>query len=442
MKNKYIILLFVSFFMVSCNDFLDVKPTGLVIPNSSEDFRNFLTAAYAINKNKDFFAYRADELFIPSEGSKNADKYEDIYTWNDKSPSISTSKFAYSQYYKVIFYANHVINSADKIDGKAKEINQIVGEAHALRALQYFELVNMYAPKYNKSTAKRDKGVPIITKYNPEQKFTISSVDEIYTLILSDIDKASKLMTVKKQDKKEYRYRFSKVALLSLKSRVMLYQAEWRKAIDTASEALKIQSELQNLNINTVQFPCEYSAVESILALDKTSSSDIVEGTFVSDQLLSKYDKVNDLRVKLYFNVKNGRYNVKKGYDIKYKCTFRTSEFYLTKAEAYVKLNELNKAKEIMLLFAKHRYKSSFISTYQKNLNSMIKNQLYEEIMKERAREFFVEAHRWFDLKRTNQPKIVKKYNGKEYVLEKNDKRYVLTFPKDATINNDELQKK
>ena len=69
----------------------------------------------------------------------------------------------------------------------------------------------------------------------------------------------------------------------------------------------------------------------------------------------------------------------------------------------------------------------------------MTQTQLLDFIAQERQREFAVEGHRWFDLRRTTQKQIIHTFNGENYTLIENDPRYTLPFPLDARLNNPEL---
>lgn len=435
---KHIIYIFFIASVVSCNDYLDIEPVGKVIPKTVEDYRSFLTQAYAISKNhKELFAYRADELQI-EKNTQGVEQYEDIFIWNDESPSPSTRAFSYSPFYTTIFYTNHIINSAVKIEGNIEAKNQLVGEAYALRAMQYFELINIYAKTYSKTTASSDVGVPIVTEYNADGEYQVKPLQEVYDLILSDIEKAESLINVTQQELGK-NYRFSLIALKSFKSRVFLYKKEWQKAIDTAKSALAIKSALVDLNIDNSKMPSEYNSIESILALDIVSSFDISSYAKISSDLINSYDKINDLRFSIYFNESNGSYTAIKNANSKYKCSYRTAELYLTIAEALTQLNKITEAKSKLIEFVKTRYKSSEINTIETTINSLNKNDLLNEVLEERRREFAIEGHRWIDLKRTTQPIIIKTYDGNTYTLKQNDERYVIPFPKDAKINNPNL---
>ncbi|CAM1348357.1 RagB/SusD family nutrient uptake outer membrane protein [Tenacibaculum ascidiaceicola] len=434
--RKHIYILFIAVVsMVSCDDYLDVEPIGQIIPKSVEDYRSFLTTAYGIEKNNHVLTtYRSDELQL-TKASFASELYEDLFIWNDESASPLTTAFSYASFYKIIFHANHVIENQTEIIGDATQISQLVGEAYALRALQYFQLVNLYSKAYNGATANSDGGVPVVTEYNLDQKYDIQSVEEVYKQILQDITNAETRLNVAEQET-GLNYRFSTIALKSLKAKVFLSKNEWQQAIDAAKEALAIKNTVQDLNSDSSIMPSEFNSVESVLALDMVSSDNITTDASMSDDFLSKYDRTNDLRFNIYFRKDGTVYRAAKTADIKYRSTFRVAELYLILAEAYTQQNELSLAKTELLTFAKNRYTQSKMTTYTTYINSLNKQELYEEILDERAREFAIEGQRWNDLKRTTQPQIVKWYEGKNYTLQQNDSRYVVQFPNDAKINN------
>lgn len=70
---------------------------------------------------------------------------------------------------------------------------------------------------------------------------------------------------------------------------------------------------------------------------------------------------------------------------------------------------------------------------------AMTAEELRSEVANERAREFLMEGHRWFDLRRTTRPAITKHYEGSTYTLSANDSRYTLPFPQSAVNSNPNL---
>ena len=191
--------------------------------------------------------------------------------WNDVNPDDKTQEYPYISFYQVIFYTNEIINNApNAVDDNKESLKQIIGEAYALRAYMYFELANMYAPIYDKSTASSVKAIPISTKIDVEQAYPKATLQEVYDLILSDINNAQSYLEVSQQEG-ENRYRFSLEGLHALKSRVYLYMKEWQKSLDASTQALAISKALEDMNSDEYVPNTDYKSKEAILSLEYPS---------------------------------------------------------------------------------------------------------------------------------------------------------------------------
>lgn len=439
MKNilKYVFFASVAITTVSCDNYLDVKPVGKVIPETLEDYRAVMTRGYSVTAiHKALSAVRADELIL-DENNDNATFYKDHYIWKDANPDKTTNSFPYAALYNRIFYTNVIINEASAKLAPSAEKDQLIGEAYALRALTYFDLINIFAKPYNAATAATDKGVPLALKIDLEQAYVPQSIAVIYDQILSDNEEAKKLLNLDTQTA-GINYRFSKASLYAMESRIFLYRKEWAKAIAAADKAMIYKSALINLN-TTPALPNLYNGPESILALEDPFINLLKGTSYAAPTLTGVYDKTNDLRFALYYQASGSRYRFRKGGDIAQKCTFRTSELYLTKAEASVQLSDLPTARTTVLAFIKNRYNATAFNALSTSIAAMTQTQLLDFIAQERQREFAVEGHRWFDLRRTTQKQIIHTFNGENYTLIENDPRYTLPFPQDARLNNPEL---
>lgn len=439
MKNilKYLFFIGVAITTVSCDDYLDVKPVGIVIPETLKDFRAVLTKAYAVYpEHKSLASTRGDELLM-DEFSNDLVYYKDIHIWKDANPDRITYAFQYGELYNIIFYTNVIINEAsNKLDPSAEK-DQLVGEAYALRALAYFDLINLFGKPFNPATAATDRGVPLALEIDLEQAYIPETVAVIYNQILSDNQEAQKLINVDVQTT-GINYRFSKAALYAFESRVFLYQKDWAKAIEATNKAMTFKNALTNLNTTAV-LPNNYNGVESILALEDVFENFLKGASYASPVLTGAYDKTNDLRFPLFYQASGSKFTFKKGGDTSQKCTFRTSELYLTKAEASAQLNDLPTARTTVLTFIKNRYNATAFNQLSTSIANMSQTQLLDFIGQERQREFAVEGQRWFDLRRTSQKEIIHTLNGQTYTLIQNDPRYTLPFPENARLNNPDL---
>ena len=97
--------------LTSCDNFLDITPTGKVIASTAEEYRNLLTNEYKyFPKDRHLTIVRTDELlFSASTSSSDLDAYLDLWLWKDENPSPTTSYFSWRTYYHNIYIANYII---------------------------------------------------------------------------------------------------------------------------------------------------------------------------------------------------------------------------------------------------------------------------------------------------------------------------------------------
>lgn len=435
--SKYIVLFVAAIAVTSCDDYLDIQPVGRVIPETLDQYRAVLTKGYSVYpKHKSLTAVRTDELILNAD-SNELNLFKDIYFWKDANPDSFTTSFQYQALYNVIFYTNVIINDASGKLSASTEKDQLIGEAYALRAMAYFDLINLFGKPYNAATAASDKGVPLALQVDLEQVYIPQSVEVIYNQAISDTEKADQLIN-KEIQTKGINYRFSKAALYSLESRIYLYQQQWQKSLNAANKALAINSNLVDLK-STPVLANKYDSKESILALEDAYETGLKGSSFASENLLAAYNKTTDLRYSLYFTGSGSRVRIQKGGNDDQKCSFRTSELYLTKAETSLKLNNIGDAKTTVLSFIKNRYTASAYTQLESDVNAMNAADLTNFILEERYREFAVEGQRWFDLRRTSQKQIIHTFDGDNYTLIQNDPRYTIIYPANARLNNPNL---
>lgn len=440
-KNILVALAFAVLF-TSCDQFLDVKPIGKIIPKSYSEYRALITDAYSIEMNdRSYSAFLSDEaVFRPSENSY-IQFFKDIFIWNITSPDARVQQLPWQTFYKNIFYANHIIKDKDNIiEGTPDQVNQLVGEAYLLRAYMYFNLVNLYADHYGLSDPNTQRGIPISPlDVDLEKRNKPSSVAEVYKQVINDMNDGMALLTVNEQPK-GYNYRFSKISAYGLAARVYLYMGDFAKAAEFAQKALDINGKLENLNSSSAVMPYKFKSVENILALEKTFTYENSSTLAVSPSLIALYSKDNDLRLGAFYRYSSGDYKVKLGGSDDSKLSMRTAEFYLVKAEAIARSNgNLTDAKEALKVLLMNRLKPSYYTQRAAEIDAMDKDAFVQAVFDERARELAFQGFRWFDLKRNGKPEIVKTFDGKTYTLQKNDIRYVVRFPLEATMNNSNL---
>lgn len=422
----------------ACDDYLDIKPVGKVIPTTAQEFRSLLTEAYVtVPDDRGLASFRSDEILLdPTMSSNDIESYFDIWTWNDNGAGENTASFSWRQFYHVLFIANYVIEQQDAItDGTVAEIRQMVGESYMLRAYMHFVLANLHAPAYTKCDPATTKAVPLKLDSDVESTLTRSMLGDIYASIVSDLDSAEEYLNVDTWDP-GYNYRFNKLSVDALRSRVYLYMGKWDESLAAAKRVLAVNNQLSNVSTT---LPNAYNSVENIVALEQVMNSQYARTIKVNRDFFQLYE-TPDLRRRAYYKrITTSNTILIKGGSNTYSCTLRTGEMYLNAAESAWQTGDYDEAVNYLLQLQRSRYSTASYPMKEEEVKGFYHDRLLEEIYLERARELAFEGHRWFDLRRTTQPRIVRKFRADEYVLEAGDSRYTIPIPSEAIEANPSL---
>ncbi|MBN1990016.1 MAG: RagB/SusD family nutrient uptake outer membrane protein [Bacteroidales bacterium] len=442
MKSRAaVVLLILTVLLSSCDDFLDIKPVGRVIPETQEQYRALITNAYSkFPADRGLATFRSDEVDLTGANSMDVSNYLDIYSWNDIGKNDFSDDFKWKDYYYVIYNANYIIENVSALDGQQNEgFRQLVGEAYLLRAYSHFTLANLFAPHYNAATAAATPAIPLSLDTNTDVVLKKSTLSEVYNSILSDIANANTLLNITMWPVGEH-YRFSKAASAAFEARVHLYMESWDLAEAAALTALVYNNQLVDLNASTKVVPSQFDSPESIMALDYVMRDAYVAALKPSASLVAMYPS-SDIRKRTTFKeVALGVFSIKKGGSIDFRVSFRTAELYLNLAEVYARTGNLNESRTYLFALMQTRLTASYFAQEKTRLEAIAdKDVLLTEVLAERYRELALEGHRWFDLRRTTQPRLVKTFNGETFTLNQGDARYTIPFPKEAKENNSNL---
>ena len=437
MKNIFFLL--IALLLVSCDKFLDIQPTGKVIAKTGEEYRALLTGVYnTFPTDRSLATLRTDELFLDG-GSVTAEDYNtyfDIWTWNDITPDEKTTSWSWRQFYHIIYIASYVIDKQSEItEASPADINQLVGEAYMLRAYSYSILVNLFGKPYTKCDPTTELAVPLMVTPDVEMVIGRSTVEAVYQQILSDINMAKQKLVIDKWED-DLKYRFNKISADALLARVCLYMGRWQQALDAAKAVVAAYPELEDLTTTSYTMPDKYTSKEAIVSLEQVMKSSY-KGIGYPDAKFISSITTGDLRKNRYFKAKTSQiYDLLKGGANECRSTFRSAEFYLTAAEAAARLGKLEEAIDLMSTMVKNRYLAARQTTTINSMKSMTQDQLIDFILEDRRVELCFEGHRWFDLRRTTQQKIVKTFSDVTYTLEEGDNRYTIVIPREAISAN------
>ena len=443
MRHTYtILLLLASMLLTSCDDFLDIQPTGKVIAKTCEEYRALLTDVYNnFPDDRSLTTLRSDEMTLDPAitTAEDLNSYFDIWRWQDVAQDENTASFNWRRFYHTIYIANYVIEHRDEItEGSKADIDQLVGESYMLRAYSHFVLVNLFGQPYTKCDPSATLSVPLSTVADVELVLPRSSVGAVYDQIVSDIASAKTYLTTEAWEP-QLSYRFNRLSADALEARVCLYMGNWQGALDAAKTVIDSHPDLEDLTTNSYTMPDHYTSLEAIVCLEQVMKSAYKGIGAPSTDFIATY-RTGDMRKNRYFKAQTSRvYTLLKGGDPLCRSTFRSAEMYLTAAEAAARLGDTETAITYLKPLITTRYMPALQPTILSEMEAKDADELTESILEERAHELCFEGHRWFDLRRPTQPSITKTFDGQTYTLEANDSRYTIPIPSEAINANPSL---
>ena len=154
--------------------------------------------------------------------------------YNDRIYTYTNPAMRFAIFYNQIKLANNVIRIAQQ-NMNSPVMKSYMGQAMAVRAFDYLCLVPYY--QFNYSTSRDKPCVPLVTEQTTSfTNLPRSSVEAVYTQIMSDLNAAIELL--KGYDRKGDRSRVDLQVVYGLRARANLYMGHWKEAADDADQAL------------------------------------------------------------------------------------------------------------------------------------------------------------------------------------------------------------
>lgn len=147
------------------------------------------------------------------------------------SPTQTNTRYFWYISYKIISDCNTVIQTVEKEPTDDPTRKQLLGECYFLRAFCHFNLVRLFAMPYTEN--KGADGIVLRTSTDDPAQKARSTVEEVYTQVIADAQKAEDLMAQPRGI--EYA---SKEAAEALLSRVYLYMDDDKDAADYATKVI------------------------------------------------------------------------------------------------------------------------------------------------------------------------------------------------------------
>lgn len=447
MIRTSLLLLAGMFACSSCSDFLEEYSQDKAQVESWEDLNELLlgdgylqpcrfvlsssssSAASEIHKNLDILHFMSDEVKENVGNTRDLLGYRSgkfaFYTWQQDTGVDEDIRYVggdeayWDMFYEKINTCNMVLSLIDgqpasrEEDVEGKE--RVKGEAYFLRAAYYFLLANLYAQPYLPQTAASTPGVPIkLSEYVEDREFKRESLATVYAQVLADLEQAEACLQGKERVSA---YHADLTATLLLRSRVYLYMQDWEAAAREARRVLELQDDLLDLHSLTPGMDVVYrDSPETIFSMGgylisvafadwRGMFGNNMPAYFVSDDMVALFRR-GDLRTNLFigssqnfrqspvFLKVNGQQRAWGNYSEVSDCfLLRTPEAYLTLAEASACAGDEAEARRVL---------ETFLETRMETAPSITQtgSELVGLIRDERAREFLLEGHRWFDLRR------------------------------------------
>ena len=261
MNNRYFVALLGSAMLLttSCSD-LDTNPSGStmsdgqlneVLAQDPSKLKSEVSGMYANMieygaiaqwygdvRHYDF-GYASTMMMMDASGQDEPSQVSGYNWYNkplrfvDRTANSETTYFIWNQCYKNIKVANDVLKSVD-LENLSDVAKSYVGQAYAMRAFEYFTLIQIYQFSYKGH--EDAAGVPIVTEKTAEAEANNNpraAVKDVYKQIMDDLNTAIDYLTDSRSAKSE----INRQVAYGLRARVNLVMQNWSDAAADAKKA-------------------------------------------------------------------------------------------------------------------------------------------------------------------------------------------------------------
>lgn len=459
----------------SCDKYLDAVPDQRTELNTAAKVGELLVSAYPSGNYIPYAEAMSDNV-TDNFGLTDDGINTDAYFWRDsRSTSQDSPNYYWNNAYGAIAAANQAIEACESASDP-RRYDSYRGEALVARAYAHFMLVSLYAKMYDPATADTDPGVPYVTE--PEdvvfKEYDRKTVAYVYEQIEKDLLEGLPLLDDSRY--KVPRYHFTRRAAHAFAVRFYLFKQEPEKVIEHANKAFPNETFANNLRPWAGKYQ-EITAAQ--LELDFTKASE--NANLLIAQTTSwwgrrykgnRYSLSSNLRDRIVHQTVAGSLNLYRwtirssmSYFIrKYNEHFvrtslsattgrgylmvpllTTEEVLLSRAEAYVRLDQYDEALEDLNLFLRNRQTAASHTpltleqalTYFETQDA--EEALIQSVLQMRRAEFVHEGLRWFDILRYKIPVVHTTYDGTVMRLEPDDPRRQWQLPEEVVLSGVEM---
>jgi starch-binding outer membrane protein, SusD/RagB family len=412
---RYILPVLLLIHLASCKKFLQVQPR-----DSASDLETIFDKTSAETAVRGIYRSLADNSYYGSTFQSNGYLQGDNLDWTD-SRTVSLQFIqhdvradneevasAWSAIYRTINRANYVIAKVPEVEDALFTQtlrNQLIGEAHFVRALAYFDLARTWG------------GVQIVLtptlSATDKNNIKRSTLDQTWAQVLSDLEAAEPLLP-----ETTNRIRGTKKTVWALRARYHLYRQEWEQAETYAGKLIGDAGNYKLAKPYNAFFANNAVATpESVFELSYSATNTNGHrnqwqppangGTRRWAPNVAFLALVNDPAVGGNRNALVDKTTQGQWYgNLYYRSpatdpayVIRIAELFLIRAEARAQQNKtIEAAADINAI----RDRAGLTAT-----TAVAKEELLLAIENERRIEFAFEPHRWYDLVRTGRAAAV-----------------------------------
>ena len=223
-----------------CKDYLDVAPQGqlgtdVIDPSTAQKlvdgvYNSMYLGGFGADTHGLQFVILTDIASDDSDKGSSPDDYKgdagavDNFTVGSSNGNINN---VWNGYYQGIARANQALDKVALTSGSEVVKNRLLGEVRFLRGYFYFNMVRLFGgvPKLDRVPATSEINNPALQKR--------ASVDDIYALIISDLQFAVDNLPLKGATDAG---RATKAAAQGMLAKAYLYQKNYQKAFDLTNE--------------------------------------------------------------------------------------------------------------------------------------------------------------------------------------------------------------
>lgn len=250
MKKLTYILTSLMLLLTSCDDKLDIVPTGKTTLSSLDDLETLLEWNWNFNATlpQETLCGNSYPTANPMLSSLLAVKTTANYAYLTGDESVDRTvdnDYSYRMMYQHINYMNIVISKAPgATGGSSHDRKRIISEAHILRAWFHFLLVNLYAKQYDEKTAAELGGIAFVEDTNPQQLKRKLTVKEVYDKILEDCSEEH--IANVRQEHVKTPFRFGADFANGVRAMVLMQMKRYSEAKEYALKAISINHTLED----------------------------------------------------------------------------------------------------------------------------------------------------------------------------------------------------